>query len=120
MTARSKNPRGRPPLDPSRRRSVVLKIYLTPTEHDRLVKHAAVTNLGPSAYARKAALGQPLPRSVPKINRDVFRILAGIGGNLNQLLHHLNSRAAPPLPAPLPDLHALLGLLLSIKRLLLR
>lgn len=112
-------PPGRPPKDPSRRRTVRIKVNFTPAEQEAVLLRAASTGLTPAVYIRRTALRKPLPRSIPSINREAFRVLAGIGSNLNQLLHHLNSNASFSYPASLPDLHALLGLLQSVKRLLL-
>lgn len=105
--------------DPGRRRSIRLKISLSPTEQRLIKLRAASVGLPPAVYVRRSALAQRLPQSIPPINRDSFRVLAGIGANLNQLLHHLNSHSGLPYPATLPDLNALYSLLLSVKRLLL-
>ena len=106
-----RNPGGRPPLDPARKRRQV-KIYLELEELALLQWRAAECRVSVSAYLRRAALGD-LPPQVPEINRTAFASLARINSNLNQLMAAINAGRAPEVA--LPNLHELYGLLLAVR-----
>lgn len=89
---------GRPPKDPSLVRSVQINVDVSPAELELLLGLAGDLHLPLRTYLRNVALGAKLPRAVPKVNTELARDLARVGGNLNQLLHavHIGKVKDPP------------------------
>jgi hypothetical protein len=112
-----KRPRGRPRRAPSQKRHPV-KVYFASEELARISDKATQAGLPLSEFLRCAGLEVELAE-VPPINREAFSHLARIGGNLNQLAHHLNTGVQIPFGGPIPDLNLLAGLLLAVRRGLL-
>lgn len=105
---------GRPPKDPTLVRSVQLNVDLSPAEIDVLRELAAQFRLPLRAFVRRAALGTKLPPVVPPVNSELARDLSRVGGNLNQLLHAVNTGKVKDPPAV--DLLELQSLLAQVRR----
>ena len=74
----------------------VMAIRLTPSERARVEMKAAEARLPPATFVRQAALNKVVspPVQIPEVNREAYLELAKMGGNLNQIAHHLNSGVA--------------------------
>ena len=104
----------RPPKDPTLVRSLRLDLALSSTELALLLEVAGDLRLPLRTYVRKAALGARLPPAVPVVNSELARDLARVGGNLNQLLHAVNTGKVKDPPAV--DLLDLQSLLAQVRR----
>ena len=104
----------RPPKDPALVRTLRLDVALSPTELAFLLDVAADLRLPLRTYVRKAALGTKLPPAVPAVNCQLARDLSRVGGNLNQLLHAVNTGKVKDPPAV--DLLELQSLLAQVRR----
>lgn len=110
--------RGRPPLPPSKRRNRTLLVRVNHEEYLKLARAAADGRQYIATYLRETGLGKHRP-IVPALNQLAYAEFARIGGNLNQLAHHLNSGSTVPFPGPFPDLEGLQALLLHFRLALL-
>lgn len=74
----------------------VMAIRLTPTERTCVEAKAAEAGLPPATFVRQVALDAVVPRpaQIPEVNREAYLELAKMGGNLNQIAHHLNAGVA--------------------------
>lgn len=74
----------------------VMAIRLTPAERARVEAKAADARLPPATFVRQVALGAVVspPAQIPEVNREAYLELAKMGGNLNQIAHHLNAGVA--------------------------
>lgn len=74
----------------------VMAIRLTPAERARVEMKAAQAGLPPATFVRQAALNKVVspPMQIPEVNRETYLELAKVGGNLNQIAHHLNAGVA--------------------------
>lgn len=74
----------------------VMAIRLTPIERARVEAKAAKAGLPPATFVRQVALGVVVspPAKIPEVNRETYLELAKMGGNLNQIAHHLNAGVA--------------------------
>lgn len=74
----------------------VMAIRLTPAERARVERKAAEAGLPPATFVRQVALGAVVspPAQIPEVNREIYLELAKMGGNLNQIAHHLNAGIA--------------------------
>lgn len=75
-----------------------ISFRLTPEERALLEARAALSGLRLGPYVLAAALGRPLPRPIPPINRELAANLGRIGGLLNQAVHAINAGLAPLAP----------------------
>jgi hypothetical protein len=82
---------GRPKKSPAELRSKRLNIRFTETEYAALCAKAAATNLTPTDYAHAQLIGADFPKSVPKINIDMYRWLRPLAVNINGLAKKANS-----------------------------
>ncbi len=77
-------------------RTARITFRLTPEERELLEARAAQSGLRLGPYVLAAALGRPLPRPIPAIDRQLAANLGRIGGLLNQAVHAINA-GLPPL-----------------------
>jgi type III secretion system FlhB-like substrate exporter len=68
----------------------VFAIRLSPTERQKIEAKADHAGMKLSEYLRATALKQKIPRSVPKINREIYIELGRIGNNINQIAKAAN------------------------------
>jgi hypothetical protein len=68
----------------------VFAIRLSPTERETIEAKSDTAGMKLGEYIRAAALKQKIPRSVPKINREIYIELIRIGNNINQLARVAN------------------------------
>ena len=73
------------------KRKAVIPVRFTSTERDILKEKAASFNLSISSFVRMNSLNLKLPKTIPSINNDTYRILVGVANNLNQLVRAINS-----------------------------
>lgn len=74
-------------------RSKLVPMKMTPEEKDRLKLLAQQCGLSLSEYSSSVILGKPIPSPVvPEANREIYKELARIGANLNQLTKAVNSK----------------------------
>lgn len=72
-------------------RSALVPVKMTPDEKERLKGLAQQHGLSVSAYSSSVLLGVSLPSPVvPEANREIYKQLARIGANLNQLTKAVN------------------------------
>lgn len=73
-----------------------MAIRLTPAERACVEAKATTAGLPPATFVRQVALDAVVspPAPIPEINRKIYLELAKIGGNLNQISHHLNAGTA--------------------------
>ena len=117
MSAQKKYRGGRPKLDPTKRRSIIVRVRLTAPEYDRLQTKARTLNLSVSRLLMMRGLDIPEPRTHPEINKAAYRKLCGATANLNQLtrLAHsgrINSQITR-------EIRKIRGVLTAVMRLLL-
>ncbi len=79
-------------MDDNKTRTIGVRF--TEFEAAQVAEKAKAASLRPSAFIRQAALGQPIPSPIPELNREAWASLGKLAGNLNQILHHLNSGLA--------------------------
>jgi len=74
----------------------VMAIRLTPAERACVEAKAVEVGLPPATFVRHVALGAVVlpPPPIPEVNRETYLELARMGGNLNQIAHHLNAGVA--------------------------
>jgi hypothetical protein len=74
----------------------VMAIRLTPAERACVKAKATEAGLPPATFVRQVALGTVVspPAPIPEVNRETYLELAKMGGNLNQVAHHLNAGMA--------------------------
>ena len=83
---------GRPPATEPTRRTVSVRVRLTPREHARLRKRARDLHRSLAGYVRLVALrGKIPPPPVPAVNLAAVGELNRIGNNLNQAVHLLHT-----------------------------
>lgn len=95
------------------KRTKEIKIRLTEDEHQRLLERSQRTHL--AEWLRELGLGERVlskRRKLPDVDPELFRQIAGIGNNLNQIARKLH-RMVHLEPA---DKVRLLSLLTSIDR----
>jgi len=78
-----------------------LGVRFTETEAALVSQKAKAAGLRPSTFIRQAALGRRISPPAPEINREAWAALGKLAGNLNQILHHLNSGFATGLDSNL-------------------
>ena len=86
------NPDGRPKLDPEKKRSELLKSYVTPAEADLIKIKCTMAGMSISDFLRSLALDQEIdttgnPDELKKIRAE----LGKIGSNINQIARAVNS-----------------------------
>lgn len=85
---------GRPPLDHQQRRVHSVNVYFTPAEFAYLQMQVKAAAMTAPQYLRRVGLESSVPVGVvPDEYRSAWAALARVGGNLNQLSHHLNQLA---------------------------
>ena len=99
-----KRRRGPPPFQAEQLRGKRLSVFLTVDERAEIKRRAAAVHLRPAAYLREASLNR-LPPVIPELNKTAWVELGRLGGNVNQIAHHLNAGDA----VPLAEIQALLG-----------
>lgn len=83
---------GRPRLSPDERRSIQIKVGLTPSQYVKIEERAESAGLSDVELIRRLAISQQF-HTVPAINRSALIELNKIGINLNQIAKAVNSRA---------------------------
>jgi len=68
----------------------VFAIRLSPIERQAIEVKADSAGMRLGEYLRATALKRKIPRSVPKINREIYIELIRIGNNINQLARIAN------------------------------
>ncbi len=63
----------------------VFAIRLSPAERQIIETKSDTAGMKLGEYIRASALKQKIPRSVPKINREIYIELIRIGSNINQI-----------------------------------
>lgn len=82
----------RPPKHQDDRRSSILKIRVTTTEHDSLKREAAHAGYTVTEIARRKLLGERLTvRTSRHLPVDAYNELKKIGVNLNQMARRMNA-----------------------------
>lgn len=89
---------GRPALPAERRRSAVLRVRLTPGELARVAAEAQSRSITLADLLRRRVLGRPLPRPVPRINREVWVRLGPLAASLNQYVRAIQQGQADGAP----------------------
>lgn len=97
---------GRPKV--SSLRDMQLKLNLTATEYECIVRRAKAVGMRPSHFGRAVvvngdAVQAPHQRMPSHMERLNYHALCRIGSNLNQLVRHIN-RTGEPAPADLEPL----------------
>lgn len=81
----------------TRKRNKLLQIRVTETELAEIEAMADRAELTPASYARSMLLDTPAPRAVRRPAVDTVQVakllaeIGKIGGNVNQIAHHLNA-----------------------------
>ena len=75
---------------PDRQKREIFSIRLSPTERQAIENLADTAGMKLGEYIRATALNQKIPRSVPKINREIYIELGRIGNNINQIARVAN------------------------------
>ena len=83
---------GRPRLSPDERRSIQIKVGLTPSQYAKIEERADSAGLSDVELIRRLAINQQF-HTVPSINRNALIELNKIGVNLNQIARVANSGA---------------------------
>lgn len=83
---------GRPRLSPDERRSIQIKVGLTPSQYVKIEERAESAGLSDVELIRRLAISQQF-NTVPAINRSALIELNKIGINLNQIAKAVNSGA---------------------------
>ncbi len=88
-----------------------IKIRVTESEYDELLSRSRKPRL--AEWMREHCLGAKVPRSntVPRVDPDLLRQLAGMGNNLNQIARAVNSQGWKSL-----DRVQIVAALISIER----
>ncbi len=81
---------GRPRLSPDERRSIQIKVGLTPSQYAKIEERADSAGLSDVELIRRLAINQEF-HTVPAINRSALIELNKIGGNINQIAKVANS-----------------------------
>lgn len=85
---------GRPALDHSQRRVHSATVWFSPAEWAYLKLQCQAAARTPAQYLRHLALESSVPTPViPDEYREAWASLARVGGNINQLSHHMNQLA---------------------------
>lgn len=71
------------------RRTKRLEVRLSDCEFAKLKARACARQMRAGTYTRTAALGS-IPPTIPPINCAALAELQRLGGNINQISHHLN------------------------------
>ncbi|MBN4073423.1 plasmid mobilization relaxosome protein MobC [Mariprofundus ferrooxydans] len=71
------------------KRTRSVNIRLSETEYNLLRESAFKVDMKPSTFCRTVALSQRIPS--PLADRQLLAHVSRVGGNLNQVSHHLNS-----------------------------
>lgn len=87
-----KNRGGRPPKAPEDRKTVQMKIWVTPAEAEAIKKKTKAAGFKHAGQFMARAVHNAVHGSTPAINFNPvdMRNLAGIGNNINQIAKHLN------------------------------
>lgn len=81
-------------MDASQKRVHAVTVWLSPAERAYLDLQCKASATTPAQYMRHLALESSVPASViPDEFRQAWADLARVGGNLNQLSHHMNQLA---------------------------
>jgi hypothetical protein len=91
---------GRPRLPPAERRAKALpSVRVRPDELARIQAHAALLGISITELIRRAVLKRRLPSPIPPLNREAWRKLGPLAGNLNQYVKaiHQGQAAGAPL-----------------------
>lgn len=83
---------GRPKLTPDERRSIQIKVGLTPAQYEKISERAESAGLSDVELIRRLAINQQF-NTIPAINRTALIELNKIGVNLNQIAKVANMRA---------------------------
>lgn len=83
--AKRHGPVPRPAAD---KRSIRISVFLTENEKITLLEKAGAMLL--PDYLRHIGMGQRPPRPIPTLHIQLWRDLARVGANLNQIAWHLN------------------------------
>ncbi len=109
---------GRPPVDPTKRRSISIGTRLTTTEAEVLRANASASGHSPSSYIRSVLVRTGAfvpPVSVPSINRQAHASLGRLGNNLNQLVRRAHAEGIGDDSALVSELKAVHALLREIR-----
>jgi len=79
-------------VDSNVKRTRRIGLSLTESEYADIHMKAHTLDMSRSAYCRSAALSKRLPQ--PISDRQLLAHISRIGGNLNQVAHHLNAKNA--------------------------
>lgn len=79
--------KGRKPKAAEERQTEVIALRVTPAEKAELLQGAGKRPLG--TWTRQLVFGRAVP-VIPEVNRDVWRGMAGVANNLNQLTRKFN------------------------------
>lgn len=82
---------GRPRKAPAALRNKRLNVRFTESEYAQLCEKAVAANLTPTDYAHAELVGADMPKSVPKINIDMYRWLQPLAVNVNGLAKKASS-----------------------------
>jgi len=85
-----------------------LKLNLTATEYECLVRRANAVGMRPTHYSRMLVLDNKAtqrahPQTLSNIERLNYHALSRLGSNLNQMMRHLH-RTGEPVPSNLEPL----------------
>ena len=97
MEIEDKNKRkgGRPKKGISERKTRTIHIRVSEPEYYAVKHRAEIAGLTVSAYSHSAILESKIVEPVKKEDMELFRKLAGIGNNLNQLAYQANKFQMP-------------------------
>ena len=95
---------GPKPLPEDERRRHTVSVRLNDDELAQVDARRAKIAMQRGEYLRKAAFDR-LPPSIPELNKTAWVELGRLGGNVNQIAHHLNAGDA----VPIQEIQALLG-----------
>ena len=82
---------GRPKKSPAALRNKRLNVRFTESEYGVLCLKAAAANLTPTDFAHAKIIGADIPKSVPKLNIEMYRWLHPLAVNINELAKKANS-----------------------------
>ncbi|MDR0332368.1 MAG: MobC family plasmid mobilization relaxosome protein [Dysgonamonadaceae bacterium] len=94
-TGKNKRKGGRPKKEDSERKTEMINVRVSETEHYIIKRRAALAELTVSAYSHAAILQSKIVEPMKKEDMDLLRKLSGEANNLNQLAHRANSYQMP-------------------------
>src|SRR5215468_2084867 len=86
---------GRPKKRITERKTRTIHIRVSEPEYYAIKHRADLAQMTVSAYSHSAILESKIVEPVKKEDMELFRKLAGIGNNLNQLAHQANKFQMP-------------------------